>query len=100
MLAVRGEVDRLGEGRCECHGEFAVACVRLEEPLDHEAEAVPGIRVGKRLVDDDVARAQLALEGLGGERLLGGEVAVQGGGADARPAGDLPHRHVQAVGGE
>ncbi len=100
VLAVGGEIHRVGEGRDEGRGEAAVACVQLADLLDHASEAAPRVRVGHPLGDDGVARADLALEGLGDQRLLGRKAAVQGGLADAGPAGDLPHRHVKSVGGE
>lgn len=60
----------------------------------------PRIRVGEPLVGDGAAGAHLVREGLGGQHLLGREVAVQGGGADPGAPGDLPHRRVQAFRGE
>jgi hypothetical protein len=81
-------------------GEAPVACVQLTDFLDHEAEAVPRIRVGEPLLDDGLARAHLVREGLGDQHLLGRKAAVQGGGANPGAPGDLPHRRVQALGGE
>jgi hypothetical protein len=74
--------------------------VQRTDLLDHQAEPLPRVGVGQPLVHDGLARAHLAREGLGDQRLLGREAAVQGGGADACAPGDLPHRNVQALGGE
>jgi hypothetical protein len=52
------------------------------------------------LLHDGVARPHLSRECLGDQGLLGREVAVQGGRAYPGTAGDLPHRDVQAFGGE
>ena len=100
VFAACGDVHRVGECRPEGGGEAAVAGVQLTDLLDHETETVPRIGVGEPFVDDGTAGAQLVREGLGGQHLLGREVAVQGGGADPGAPGDLPHRHVHSFGGE
>ena len=100
VLAVGGEVQGVGVGRHECRGEAPVAGVQGADLLDDEAEAVPRVGIGEPLVHDGVARPHLFRECLGDQRLLGREVAVQGGRAHSGAAGDLPHRDVQAFGGE
>jgi hypothetical protein len=74
--------------------------VQGADSLDDEAKAVPRVRVGEPFVHDGVARPHLFREGLGGQRLLGREVSVQGGRPYPGPAGDLSHRDVHALGGE
>ena len=100
VLAVGGEVQGVGVGRHECRGEAPVAGVQGADLLDDEAEAVPRVGIGEPLVHDGVARPHLFRECLGDQRLLGRGMAVQGGRAHSGAAGDLPHRDVQAFGGE
>ncbi len=98
--ADRGEVHRVREGGLEGCGEAMVACLQLTELLDREAEASPGIRVGEPFVHDGLAGEHLVGERLGDQHLLGRKMAVDGRGADLGTSGDLPHRHVQPIGGE
>ncbi len=81
-----GEFRHPRVGRQERFGEAPVACVQLTDPLDHQAQAAPWIRIGAPLVDDGTASVQLVREGLGDQCPLGREVPVQGGGAHPRRA--------------
>lgn len=100
VLTAGGDIPRPGEGRQEGFGEAPVAGVQLTDPLDHQAQATPRIRICAPLVDNGAAGVQLVCESLGYQRLLGREMTVQGGRPDPGTPRDLPHRHVQTVPGE
>ena len=93
-------IRRPWEGRHEGFAETPIPGVQLTDLLDHQAKATPRIGIGAPVVDDGATCAQLVREGFGGQHLLGREVTVQGGRSDPRTPRDLPHRHVQAVGGK
>lgn len=100
VLTACGDVLHPRIGRQEGFGEAPIAGVQLTDLLDHQAQAMPRIRIRAPLVDDGAARVQLVREGIGDQDLLVREVTVQGGRSHSCTPRDLPHRHVQAVVGE
>jgi hypothetical protein len=98
--AVRGEVQRARERGLDGRGEAIVACLQFTEPLNRDAEAVPGLRIGEPFIQCRSPCAHLVVERLGDEHLLGREMAVKGRGPDPGASGDLSDRHIQAIGGE
>ncbi len=100
VFAFGGEIQRVRKGGREGFGEASAASVQCEELLDHEAEASPRVRLRESLVHHGPAGVHLFRERLGGQDLLGREAPIQRGRADSRAAGDLAHRHVQALGRE